>query len=229
MGLVEHPCYQISIHAPHARSDIKTTSRPLKTAYFNPRSSCEERLVLGSLSIHTLPYFNPRSSCEERLRSQVRPAGDAGISIHAPHARSDRTLSGLRHSSKEDFNPRSSCEERRGATLRLCGASAFQSTLLMRGATRAARPWHRSPRFQSTLLMRGATRPRLYRKAESRDFNPRSSCEERPACREHPPRAQYDFNPRSSCEERRDPEQTGHRKGKFQSTLLMRGATCNYV
>ena len=56
----------ISIHAPHARSDTKT-ARPVTTSsYFNPRSSCEERLA-----------FNPAEV--EYIQ----------ISIHAPHARSD--------------------------------------------------------------------------------------------------------------------------------------------
>ena len=77
----------------------------------------------------------------------------------------------------------------------------FQSTLLMRGATRAAMLVTAFGRFQSTLLMRGATlsKPRcnpirtfqstlLMRGAtlgwgelvQLRDhFNPRSSCEER--------------------------------------------------
>ena len=34
--------------------------------------------------------------------------------------------------------------------------------------------------FQSTLLMRGATRATRATKAGTQDFNPRSSCEERP-------------------------------------------------
>ena len=58
----------------------------------------------------------------------------AGISIHAPHARSDAQRSAFRKA-----------------------ASTFQSTLLMRGATR---------------------RPIRVHKLE-RNFNPRSSCEER--------------------------------------------------
>ena len=55
--------------------------------------------------------------------------------------------------------------------------------------------------FQSTLLMRGATRVAFERRSVI-NFNPRSSCEER-----HPKyvwqrRWLDDFNPRSSCEER---------------------------
>ena len=101
----------------------------------------------------------------------------------------------------------------------------FQSTLLMRGATRELillerrnlisihAPHARSDSygilsyevikiFQSTLLMRGAT-----------CLSSRCRC-----CRP-------DFNPRSSCEERLYRHtRLGVRK-KFQSTLLMRGAT----
>ena len=58
------------------------------------------------------------------------------ISIHAPHARSDLE--------RFDSSPE---------------GQIFQSTLLMRGATRAAETPALYPMlFQSTLLMRGATR-----------------------------------------------------------------------
>ena len=56
----------ISIHAPHARSDL-----------------C--RLTVNS----KLFYFNPRSSCEERHAVLLAFVFNALISIHAPHARSD--------------------------------------------------------------------------------------------------------------------------------------------
>ena len=57
----------ISIHAPHARSDFEHGSKVCSTVYFNPRSSCEERLS-SRLGISAGEAdFNPRSSCEERL------------------------------------------------------------------------------------------------------------------------------------------------------------------
>ena len=80
--------------------------------------------------------------------------------------------------------------------------TAFQSTLLMRGATRRAFSRHRLLGFQSTLHMRGATQAPPSRGCHCRDFNPRSSCEERPYA---------DVSMRLSY--------------VFQSTLLMRGAT----
>ena len=41
-GIDDRSCY-ISIHAPHARSDIGRISSTRSRFYFNPRSSCEER------------------------------------------------------------------------------------------------------------------------------------------------------------------------------------------
>ena len=78
----------ISIHAPHARSDACVHFAIRASQDFNPRSSCEERLLPVLLVLST-DYFNPRSSCEERRRV-------AGVEC-----------------SNHNFNPRSSCEERR--------------------------------------------------------------------------------------------------------------------
>ena len=235
---------------------------------FNPRSSCEERRCI-IIYVNAIQHFNPRSSCEERLipaRSSLCSSifqstllmrgatsfticihtNDIYISIHAPHARSDKQWSG-----------------------HVITLFQFQSTLLMRGATRIDDSSRTTPEFQSTLLMRGAT---IYSSIGLRVhayFNPRSSCEERHSqslilpqeivfqstllmrgatisatetgssqlISIHAPHARSDsspscfvfssnyFNPRSSCEERR-----GTRVGMslamiFQSTLLMRGAT----
>ena len=77
----------ISIHAPHARSDLIRGYGQICSAYFNPRSSCEERRH-GAHTIRLFTDFNPRSSCEERL---PRP----GVRLADIY-----------------FNPRSSCEER---------------------------------------------------------------------------------------------------------------------
>ena len=65
-----------------------------------------------------------------------RELGAMSISIHAPHARSD--------DSKKLVNQ---------------FIYAFQSTLLMRGATIPPATLNVIIEFQSTLLMRGATRP----------------------------------------------------------------------
>ena len=179
-------------------------------------------------------------------RSRPCPAARA-ISIHAPHARSDSSL-----------------------TFCKWYFAIFQSTLLMRGATFVSASRLSSIAFQSTLLMRGATLCRPSRRScapisihapharsdpsirhkqiHLSHFNPRSSCEERRE-RWRQKQARRNFNPRSSCEERPlyyDREVTEdvrisihapHARSdkmmsliksiylKFQSTLLMRGAT----
>ena len=124
--------------------------------------------------------FNPRSSCEEQRDSLDAVIAKLKISIHAPHARSDKaeddgvleqrnfnprsSCEERRNTSRpsatsSNFNPRSSCEERHWTNGASCGSqSAFQSTLLMRGATSSVRTRPSSALlFQSTLLMRGAT------------------------------------------------------------------------
>ena len=94
----------------------------------------------------------------------------------------------------------------------------------MRGATHAAYMQMQNTLFQSTLLMRGATDLTLeyipdnpisihapHARSDAvkadifsalRDFNPRSSCEERQDKGVGEIQTPGDFNPRSSCEER---------------------------
>ena len=101
------------------------------------------------------------------------------ISIHAPHARSDT------RSMRRPFD-----------------ASTFQSTLLMRGATRQSLVVYRGALlFQSTLLMRGATLLQV-------DGGTKDKISI------HAPHARSD-------------EKAGYGQEFiiFQSTLLMRGAT----
>ena len=58
----------ISIHAPHAGSDLQQLSRQERRCHFNPRSPCGERPERYDIIMKLTP-----------------------ISIHAPHAGSDRT------------------------------------------------------------------------------------------------------------------------------------------
>ena len=123
-------------------------------------------------------YFNPRSSCEERRLPALKAHLDVQISIHAPHARSDTS-----------------------STWRL-PSSRFQSTLLMRGTTSACL---RSRRLLANFNPRSSCEERPARRRSAygaSDFNPRSSCEERPGNPRRRAALPYDFNPRSSCEER---------------------------
>ena len=146
-------------------------------------------------------YFNPRSSCEERRESCAYY--DNCLKFQSTLLMRGATRSGPRgYTGYSNFNPRSSCEERLDVAVNRVFGFGFQSTLLMRGATDAAAILIiLCNRFQSTLLMRGATRPSCTPDASASDFNPRSSCEERPGVqKDHATRR--DFNPRSSCEER---------------------------
>ncbi len=169
----------ISIHAPHARSDHHKQITAKERRYFNPRSSCEERqsghwhhALLGTISIHApharsdycavsrlhsnTEYFNPRSSCEERPRRFLDDSDALRISIHAPHARSDETiLDTWKQSDISIHAPHARSDQISSIS---CRVGSFQSTLLMRGATSTITPMHRPMIFQSTLLMRGATR-----------------------------------------------------------------------
>ncbi len=147
-------------------------------------------------------YFNPRSSCEERPELQNPLSTSLSISIHAPHARSDSDHPAhdpCRNISIHAPHARSDSQQ----SLPAAPSRIFQSTLLMRGATATAFAKKQAlVKFQSTLLMRGATTFLLCGSARRYNFNPRSSCEERPSIRF----IAYCFN-------------------LFQSTLLMRGAT----
>ena len=169
----------ISIHAPHARSDILPKISESERPYFNPRSSCEERRKDGRRPV--LPSdFNPRSSCEER---------PSGLSAKTAY---------------RYFNPRSSCEERHQAVARKVADMLFQSTLLMRGATcRLKRPSDSA--ICISIHAPHARSDRLYWSSMTSavNFNPRSSCEERLHKNGTAARGRH-FNPRSSCEERHD-------------------------
>ena len=204
---------RISIHAPHAGSDVRKLRRPQwRPVHFNPRSSCEERPALSS-------WWRLIAQFQSTLLMRGATATDM-----------------RRYTANDNFNPRSSCEERqdavrmvfdaykfqstllmRGATLRWAintSKAVFQSTLLMRGATlKSIFPPNIQSEFQSTLLMRGATLRRCPNRTQSHHFNPRSSCEERPAVFLDLFLDVVNFNPRSSCEERRHfPERLAARR-----------------
>ena len=102
----------ISIHAPHARSDLLTAYMVYCIMYFNPRSSCEERRMPGAIT-RAVDGFQSTLLMRGATRPSQRYYHYHHISIHAPHARSDEDLAVWR-----------------GLFCR------FQSTLLMRGATK---------------------------------------------------------------------------------------------
>ena len=145
--------------------------------HFNPRSSCEERL---HFYLFVILYIVFQSTLLMRGATSWAhaPLWCSPISIHAPHARSDMGV--LPGNIIETFQ---STLLMRGATALDAGllpSTTFQSTLLMRGATKQTDSLVKLNEFQSTLLMRGATRIRNRSRDHHQDFNPRSSCEERP-------------------------------------------------
>ncbi len=127
---------RVSIHAPRAGSDM--------------------RLIATAISASA--NFNPRSPCRERQPALPAACLAIWISIHAPRAGSDLTPQDA-GAPTSNFNPRSPCGERREALDGKSWPGLFQSTLPVRGATRA-----KSARGILT------------------DFNPRSPCGERPDC-----------------------------------------------
>ena len=105
-------CYsQISIHAPHARSDGYTPVEATKEMIFQSTLLMRGATLDRRQGQRSRADFNPRSSCEERRADGSKAASLAGfqstllmrgatitllmlglcqqISIHAPHARSD--------------------------------------------------------------------------------------------------------------------------------------------
>ena len=173
-----HSLHVISIHAPHARSDCPCHGQRPARRNFNPRSSCEERLAFE----RTLLTFKLFQSTLLMRGATRYPASGSRLRSY--------------------FNPRSSCEERPICSIGSVGSALFQSTLLMRGATSridAADVIRRisihAPHARSDLASSShqileriisihapharsdCSRPS--QRATSRNFNPRSSCEER--------------------------------------------------
>ena len=169
---------EISIHAPHTRSDRAATTQPRGIHDFNPRPSYEERRPGPRNSLTGFAYFNPRPSYEERRlphvlyhvnglfqstplirgattsrsSSRSRARFQSTPLIRGATRKADFLISGRRY-----FNPRPSYEERHKTSAFACTSRRFQSTPLIRGATMAVSTWVRLQAFQSTPLIRGAT------------------------------------------------------------------------
>ena len=236
----------ISIHAPHARSDLRHYWSVHLFPYFNPRSSCEERRWLHRLAgdTQTISIHAPHARSDLRLLHPVRPhvtfqstllmrgATSLVLGSRKPGAFQSTLL--MRGATGE-------CED-------IMQDFLFQSTLLMRGATGQAgtkvsahhisihapharsdtehekyrlfldisihAPHARSDRRFHQLLIR----------AISISIHAPHARSDRASCRSA--RRGRHFNPRSSCEERLMPSYSKFQTILFQSTLLMRGATC---
>ena len=197
-------------------------------------------------NLQNLAGFNPRTSCEVRLLPPLLSSKYIGVSIHAPLARCDTTSSQAKRqsctfqsthllrgatticklviASWKGFNPRTSCEVRLSLRPSSKSRPKFQSTHLLRGATFLDGIITLEEVFQSTHLLRGATNDYM----EDILFYIVSI---------HAPLARCDdllsqfihvlsrFNPRTSCEVRRILLRPWWKWKLFQSTHLLRGAT----
>ncbi len=123
----------ISIHAPRARGDRLCHAPGLQglISIHAPRARGDSPAGQQSYSG---PNFNPRPSCEGRLVGEVHPGLQRHISIHAPRARGD-AMPSARSLTKRNFNPRPSCEGRPSLICESPDVAKFQSTPLVRGAT----------------------------------------------------------------------------------------------
>ena len=207
---------QISIHAPHARSDIIWGIANLDgigISIHAPHARSDSSSQNIKIDCHN---FNPRSSCEERLSMRCARRSRRRISIHAPHARSD-----ARHPRRccrrcLHFNPRSSCEER----LDLAAVTVINAKISIHA------PHARSDRdfYKRSCIVKSISIHAPHARSDlslacgpscRHNFNPRSSCEERHIIPPERLICHAHFNPRSSCEERRHYGRPCRRAGYF--------------
>ena len=152
-----HASFSISIHAPHAGRDLKSSSSPLafpisihaphagrdrrrsrsrsSQTNFNPRAPCGARPPPNT-PLRSASHFNPRAPCGARLNPDIVAIDIDGISIHAPHAGRDPPHPWPLPVQQFLFQ---STRPMRGATgivpAAVTGLDIFQSTRPMRGAT----------------------------------------------------------------------------------------------
>ena len=167
----------ISIHTPHAGSDLIPFFQCHFIHNFNPHSPCGERHSIRQEYIRIIKFQStlPMRGATANAYNAVKVCH---ISIHTPHAGSDGWKT---HARPLQFylNPHSPCGERRDFALSFILSFLFQSTLPMRGATRFCRCSCKLCGFQSTLPMRGATHQPVIQYSVCQDFNPHSPCGER--------------------------------------------------
>ena len=99
--------------------------------YFNPRTSCEVRLLPDKSQSFRQMDFNPRTSCEVRQVKNVPKEPEKKISIHAPRVRCDLFLRFSAAAARciSIHAPRVRCDDPMMAALHR--AAVFQSTHLV--------------------------------------------------------------------------------------------------
>ena len=145
----------ISIHAPHARSDAISPpawkmNRIFQSTLLMRGATRYVQRVLPPLAI-SIHAPHARSD-----RGAYRESNIRNISIHAPHARSDIANTPCFIESVISIHAPHARSDASAGILNTSGRT-FQSTLLMRGATSGSIKRVVLYEFQSTLLMRGAT------------------------------------------------------------------------
>ena len=194
-----------------------------RVLYFNPRASCEARRSSCD-EVIICQHFNPRASCEARLQ---RLLNEHRVGIF----QSTRLLRGATWPTPENGSdtPFQSTRLLRGATIiqdrgAAAGIISIHAPLARRDLAGKDNPCASDISIHAPL----ARRDRVIACSDllPEYFNPRASCEARPAKRRRRKSRQY-FNPRASCEARPPNTCSGRASGKFQSTRLLRGATPN--
>ena len=221
LNLLSRRVVTISIHAPLAGCDPTAWPRPGWISYFNPRTPCGVRLLVGEaviiglvISIHAplagcdhfedrfspdRCHFNPRTPCGVRPALVTVLSAMTGISIHAPLAGCDAGAGGRTRATRY-FNPRTPC----GVRPAPCGAPPMANPISIHaplaGCDPPRQPWIMSrARFQSTHPLRGATGPVVQHRRVEVDFNPRTPCGVRPKTHAAPAYSGINFNPRTPC------------------------------
>ena len=192
----------ISIHSPHVRRDGSQDEQHTQDTSF------QSTLLMWGETCVLVPC----------VRISV-------ISIHSPHVRRDLTTH-CRGSKVTNFNPLSSCEERLLLTINVVILILFQSTLLMWGETKYIRCCLIFMLFQSTLLMWGETSSGIVHPSQTL-ISIHSPHVRRDVFSPDGKLVHLDFNPLSSCEERPTGLVIVRSLTLFQSTLLMWGETAS--
>ncbi len=193
------PVSKISIHAPHAGSDVVFGATNLASRIFQSTLPMRGATLLCASSCRVLCDFNPRSPCGERLYEAVTEVSDSLFQSTLPM----RGATPAAAPAGPAVRFQSTLPMRGATSFRSIIASSkiFQSTLPMRGATSCTSSKHITGPFQSTLPMRGATHLVMVHVSPAgisihaphagsdpcsgaayactTDFNPRSPCGER--------------------------------------------------
>ncbi len=146
---------RISIHAPRVGSDGSGTGSQLRTANFNPRSPCGERLNPEAVAAATQEFQSTLPVWGATISTTPRPP------------------------STSYFNPRSPCGERLNPEAVAAATQEFQSTLPVWGATISTTPRPPSTSYFNPRSPCGERPGLRAERGKIHDFNPRSPCGER--------------------------------------------------